>query len=248
MTTAPRNTLKARLKAGETTRGAWINFHADAVTEMAGHSGADWVLIDGEHAPYNPDGLLRQIRVLAGTPADAMVRVPTDEAWILKQVLDLGVQSIMVPVVETAAQAEAIVRACRYPPHGVRGVGPAVSRAGGYGRLSDYVQDANDEICIILQAETGKALDNLEAMAAVDGVDGIFIGPADLAASLGTGPEAVAAAIEEALARIKATGVAPGIMASRATRDHYEALGSRVTTVACDTKLMLAGLSEAFAP
>ena len=149
MTLAPVNRLKRKLKSGVRTRGAWVNFQCDAVTEMMGFSGADWVLIDAEHAPFDPTTILRQLRVLAGTTADAMVRVPGHEHWMLKQVLDMGAQSIMVPVVDTAREAEAIVSACRYPPRGRRGVGPAVSRAGGYGRMARYVDNADDELCIV---------------------------------------------------------------------------------------------------
>ena len=246
MTTAPLNTLKARLKAGEKTRGLWLDLQSDAVTEMAGHSGADWCLIDGEHAPFDPATLLRQFRVLAGTPAAAAVRVPDGQAWMLKQVLDMGVQTVIVPMIETAQEARDVVRACRYPPDGIRGVGHGVSRAGGYGRLPDYQQNANEEICVIVQAEAARAIDNIEAIAAVDGVDGIFIGPADLATDLGTGPEAVAATIEDAIGRIAAAGVAPGILTTRARRDHFEALGSRMTGVGTDARLVQSALQEAF--
>lgn len=247
MTGAPKNRLKARLKAGDQTRGLWLNFHADAVTEMAGQSGADWCLIDGEHAPFDPAGILRQLRVLAGTNAAPVVRVPDSAPWMLKQVLDMGVQTVIVPMVETPEEAHDIVAACRYPPQGIRGMGPAVARAGGYGRLPDYARNANEEICVIVQAEAGRALDNIEAIAAVEGVDGIFVGPADLAADLGAEPEAVAAAVDDAIARIAAAGVAAGIMASRATRDHFEALGATMTCVGTDARLMHAALSEVFA-
>ena len=246
MTRAPHNDLKAKLKAGAVTRGIWLNFHSDAVTEMAGHSGADWCLIDGEHAPYDPTSILRQLRVLAGTPAHVAVRVPDSQSWMLKQVLDLGVQTVLVPMVETPEDARAIVAACRYPPKGKRGVGHGVARSGGYGRLPDYKDTADDEICIIVQAEAGRALDNIEAIAAVDGIDGIFIGPADLAADLGTGPEAVSATIEDALGRIAATGVVPGILTDRAGRDGCEAAGSRMTCIGTDTGLMLHALRGVF--
>lgn len=247
MTKAQKNTLKARLKAGETTRGIWLNLQSDAVTEIAGHSGADWCVVDGEHAPFDPVTLQRQLRILEGTPANAAIRVPDDQTWMLKQVLDIGARTVIVPMVDTPDQAEAIVQACRYPPHGIRGMGPAVARVSGYGRLSDYASNANDEICIIVQAETGTALDNIEAIATVDGIDGIFIGPADMAANLGTGPKAVADAIDDAIRRIAATGLTAGILTTPDQRAHYEAQGTRMTGIASDARLMERAMAEVFA-
>lgn len=246
MTTAPHNILKQRLKMGEKTRGVWLDFHADAVAEMAGHSGADWCLIDGEHAPFDPATILQQVRVLAGTPAATIVRLPDDQIWMIKQVLDMGVQNLMVPMVETAEQAQAIVSACRYPPQGVRGVGFGVARAGGYGRLPDYARNADAELMIIVQAEAGRAIDNIEAIAAVEGIDGIFIGPADLAADLGRSAEETVPVIEDALGRIAAAGAAPGVLTNVTQAGRYEACGSRFTGVANDTRMMFGALQAVF--
>ncbi|MEM9319550.1 MAG: aldolase/citrate lyase family protein [Pseudomonadota bacterium] len=246
MTAAPINKLKARLSAGEKTRGLWLDFHADAVAEMAGNSGADWCLIDGEHAPFDPAALLTQLRVLAGTKAEPIIRVPAAEAWMLKQVLDLGVQNVMVPMIETADQAQAVVRACRYPPDGIRGVGAMVARAGGYGARTDYLVTANAQICVIVQAESARALDNIEAIAAVDGIDAIFIGPADLAADLGKPAAEVRAVIDAGIARIAAAGVAAGLVTSPADCAHFEALGAQLTSIGSDTRIMLAGLQDLF--
>lgn len=242
----PKNRLKARLAAGEKTRGLWLNTRDDTITELGGLSGADWCLIDGEHGPFDADTILRQLRVLAGTPAATVVRVPDDQAWMIKQVLDMGAQTIMVPMVDTAEQAKAIVAACRYPPHGRRGLGASIVRAGGYGLYGDYQRQASDETCIIVQAETGEALRNLEAIAGVDGVDGIFIGPADLGADLGLPSEEVDALIDATIPRITAAGCFAGIIQHRDRRDHLEDLGCTFTAVASDVALMQSALGACF--
>jgi len=213
---APKNRLKARLAAGEMQRGLWLNLGSALVAEMAGRSGFDWCLVDGEHGPWDPTAIRAQVMALAATPAEAVVRVPMAEDWVLKQVLDLGVQTVLVPMVDSADQARAVVRACRYPPDGVRGQGAGVVRASGFGATPDYTVNANGEICVLVQAESRAALDGLEEIAGVDGVDGVFIGPADLAADMGhrddpDHPE-VRAAIAAAIPRIRAAGKAAGII------------------------------------
>ncbi|MEM8881809.1 MAG: aldolase/citrate lyase family protein [Pseudomonadota bacterium] len=246
MTDAPINRLKARLVAGETTRGCWLNLRSDAATEIAGFSGADWCLIDAEHGPFDPGDVLQQIRVLAGTPADPVIRLPAAEAWMLKQALDFGAQTIMVPMIETAEAAAQVVAACRYPPAGIRGVGPSIARSGAYGARSNYVATADAQMCVVVQAESTRALDNIEAIAAVDGIDGIFIGPADLAADMQADAQKVAAAIDQGIARIAASGCAAGILASPDMCAHYEALGATMVAIATDTNVLRTGLSEIF--
>lgn len=213
---APENRLKARLAAGVVQRGLWLNLGSALVAEMAGQSGFDWCLVDGEHGPWDPTAIRAQLMALAATPAEAVVRVPVAEDWVLKQALDLGAQTVLVPMVDSAEQARAVVRACRYPPEGVRGQGALVARASGFNRIADYTVNANAEICVLVQAESRAALEALDDIAAVDGVDGVFIGPADLAADMGhrddPGHPDVRAAIAVAIPRIRAAGKAAGII------------------------------------
>lgn len=213
---APRNRLKSDLAAGRLCKGIWLNLGSPLVAELAGNSGFDWCLIDGEHGPWDPTAIRAQLMALAATPAQAVVRVPVAEDWVIKQALDLGVQTLLVPMVDSAEEAAAVVRACRYPPQGVRGQGALVARATGFNAIADYTTNANDEICILVQAESRAALVDLDRIAAVDGVDGVFIGPADLAADMGhrddPGHPDVQAAIAAAIPRIRAAGKAAGII------------------------------------
>lgn len=213
---APMNRLKADLAAGKLLRGLWLNLGSGLVAEMAGNAGFDWCLVDGEHGPWDPASIRAQLIALAATPAEAVVRVPVAEDWVLKQALDLGAQTVLVPMVDSAAQARAVVRACRYPPDGGRGQGAMVARAAGYGTVPDYTVNANAEVCILVQAESRAALAALDDIAAVEGVDGVFIGPADLAADMGhrddPGHAHVQAAIGDAIPRIRSAGKAAGII------------------------------------
>ncbi|MFV1876444.1 HpcH/HpaI aldolase family protein [Nioella sp.] len=213
---APRNSLKSELAAGRLCKGIWLNLGSPLVAELAGNSGFDWCLIDGEHGPWDPTAIRAQLMALAATPAQAVVRVPVAEDWVIKQALDLGVQTLLVPMVDSAEEAAAVVRACRYPPQGVRGQGALVARATGFNAIADYTTNANDEICILVQAESRAALADLDRIAAVKGVDGIFIGPADLAADMGhrddPGHPDVQAAIADAIPLIRAAGKAAGII------------------------------------
>jgi 4-hydroxy-2-oxoheptanedioate aldolase len=186
------------------------------VAEIAGRAGFDWCVIDMEHAPATLPLVQAQLQALAGTPAAPVVRVPVGDEWVLKQVLDLGAQSVIVPMVHDAASAARAVAAVRYPPYGRRGMGAALSRAGGWGATADYVASADAEICLIVQAESAQALHNIDAIATTDGVDVVFIGPADLAADMGHGGEtdhpAVVAAVDRIVERTRAAGKAAGII------------------------------------
>jgi 4-hydroxy-2-oxoheptanedioate aldolase len=214
---APKNNLKQAMAEGRMLRGLWLALGSETVTDIAGRAGFDWCLIDGEHAPFDPGLIRRQLMALEATGTPAVVRVPVNADWVLKQVLDLGAQTVMVPMVNSAAEAEAAVRACRYPPQGIRGDGGYTMRAGGYGAIPDYAATANDEICVIVQAETRAALSDLAAIAAVDGVDCVFFGPADLAADMGYRDNPRAPAFWDEIRRgvgvIRAAGKAAGIFA-----------------------------------
>lgn len=207
---APVNDLKTILKTGECQFGVWLTLANPTSAEIAGKAGFDWCLIDGEHGPNTLQTIAAQLQALAGTPARAVVRVPVGEDWVLKQVLDLGAQTIVVPMVHTAKQAAQVAAAVRYPGKGVRGMGAALARASDYGAIVDYVSSANDQICLFVQIESAQAVDNIDAIVATDGVDGIFVGPADLSADMGfvdqmDAPE-VLAAIDHVYARTKAAG------------------------------------------
>lgn len=220
-TKAPRNALKAALAAGEVQIGFWQGLTCAETAEISAQAGFDWLLFDGEHAPNDMAMLRDQLRAVQSGAAHPVVRTVAAEDWMLKQVLDVGYQTVLVPMVETAEQARSIVGACLYAPEGRRGVGAALARASDFGRRSGYLGSANDEICILLQVESVKAIENLDEILAVDGVDGIFIGPADLSADMGyrgqpTHPE-MRKLIRETTRRIRAAGRAPGILLGDAT-------------------------------
>lgn len=244
---APKNTLKEALTGTTCQTGLWLNLASPITAEIAGQAGFDWCLIDGEHGAYDLGTIQSQIMALAGTGTEAIVRVPVGETWILKQVLDLGVRTIMVPMVETAAQAEEMVRAVRYPPHGVRGLGATVARASGFGVISDYAANANDEICLIVQVESRAAMENIPEICAVEGVDVVFIGPADLAADMGyiadLGNEAVLNRIDAGIAAILEGGKAPGIVTfSEAAAKAYQAKGVRFLGLGSDASVFVKAL------
>lgn len=247
---APRNELKAALAAGRCMRGVWMNLGTETTAEIAGRAGFDWAVADGEHGPWDPTGLRRQLIALEGTGTAGVLRVPAAEDWIIKQALDLGAQTLLVPMIDSAAQAEAVVRACRYPPEGVRGMGAAVARAGAYGAFADYAETAAGELCIIVQAESRAAMADLEAICAVDGVDGVFIGPADLGADMGLRKEPDADALwEEVLGgirRIGKAGKAAGVLALSPHRQAQCAeAGATFLGVASDAILLQTALAEA---
>ena len=213
---APVNMLKAQLLDGQLQKGLWMGLANGAVAEMAAHAGFDWCLIDAEHGPNDLITIQSQLQAMNGAPAAAVVRVPVAEDWMLKQVLDLGAQTVRIPMIDTAEQAARAGAACKYPPHGVRGVGSALARASGYNAIPDYPTTANDQVCVMVQVESRAAIDNIDAIAGTDGVDVVFIGPADLSADMGyldqlDAPE-VEAAIAHAIARIRAAGKVAGIV------------------------------------
>ena len=244
---APQNRLKTALAEARLQTGLWLNLSSPLVAEMAGQAGFDWCLIDGEHGPWDPADIRDQLIALAGTGTEAVIRVPCDAPWVLKQVLDLGAQTVLVPMVHSAAQAGSVVRGLRYPPAGIRGHGAMVARAGGFGRITDYAATADAQICCLVQAESRAALEDIDAIAATNGVDGVFIGPADLAADMGhvTNPDhpQVRAAIANAIPRILAQGKAAGIICAPADFAHYIGLGVTFLGLGSDAMILQAGLS-----
>jgi 4-hydroxy-2-oxoheptanedioate aldolase len=174
------------------------------------------LLIDGEHAPNDLRSIVAQLQVLAARDSHAVVRPPIGETWIIKQLLDAGAQTLLVPMVESAAQAQELVDAVTYPPHGVRGVGSALARASDFAAIGGYLTTARVEICLLAQVKNRKGLAALDDILAIDGLDGVFIGPADLAADMGfigqAGQAEVKAAVTDAIERIVASGKAAGIL------------------------------------
>ncbi len=240
---APENRLKSALSRGETLYGCWAGFAAPYPTEMLAEAGFDWLVIDAEHAPNDLRTISAQLGVLRGAETQPVVRLPMGETWAIKQVLDAGAQTLLIPMVESAAQAEGLVRAMRYPPEGVRGSGAALARASRFSGIPDYICTANAQTCLMVQVETRAGLAALDEILAVEGVDVVFIGPSDLAADMGhlgdaSVPE-VQEAIKGALGRIAAAGRAPGILAlDPETAARYRDWGARFVAVGIDVVLL----------
>jgi 4-hydroxy-2-oxoheptanedioate aldolase len=240
---APINTFKQALADGKRQIGCWLCFADATATEVMGTAGFDWLVIDGEHAPNDIRSLRDQLVALEASPSHPVVRVPVGETWIIKQVLDAGAQTVLVPMVESADQARELVRACRYPPFGTRGVGASGARATRFGLVSDYVQTADEQVCLLVQVENRAGIAALDEILQVDGVDGVFIGPADLSTDMGfqgnsAAPE-VQAVIADAVARIKASGKAPGLLGTTdAAAQAYADMGAQFLAVGLDVSIL----------
>ena len=243
--TTPINPFKQALADKRPQIGLWLGL-ADAYSaEICAGAGFDWLLIDGEHAPNDVRSILAQLQAIAPYPSHPVARIPVGAGHIgttlIKQYLDLGVKTLLVPMVDTLEQAAELVRAMRYPPQGIRGM--AGARASSWGRNPAYVHEANAQVCLLVQVETALSLRHLDAIAGVEGVDGVFIGPADLSASMGhagnPGHLDVQTAIADAMARIVKSGKAAGILATNETQArHYLALGATFVAVGLDTQLL----------
>lgn len=215
---APVNALKHRLAEGQVLHGLWLGLAEPYAAEIAATASFDWLLIDGEHAPNDIRSLAAQVAVIDGKGPSPVIRLPDDDPAKIKQALDIGAQSLLIPMVDSAEQAMRCLRATRYPPEGIRGVGSALARASRFAAIPDYLQTANAQICLILQVESVKGLQALDAILAVEGVDGVFIGPSDLAADMGhlgnPGHPEVKSAVLDALRRIRRAGRAAGVLAT----------------------------------
>jgi 4-hydroxy-2-oxoheptanedioate aldolase len=238
----PVNRFKRAILANQKQIGLWSHLCSNISTEILAHCGFDWLVLDMEHSPNELPDILAQLQAMAGGSATPVVRIPWNEAVTFKRLLDIGVQSFLVPYVQTAEEAQHAVAATRYPPLGVRGYAGA-PRASGYGRIKDYAHRCAEEMCVLVQIETVEGLKNLEAIAAVEGVSGIFIGPGDLSAALGhlgnpKHPD-VLKTIDEAIRRIRACGKAPGILTGdEALAKHYVAQGCLFVAVGADQNLL----------
>ncbi|WP_394551734.1 HpcH/HpaI aldolase/citrate lyase family protein [Agromyces sp. MMS24-JH15] len=245
-------TLRDALEAAERPlAGMWVCTGSPLVAEIAAGSGLDWVLIDMEHAPNGLESVLAQLQAVAASPVTPVVRVPSHDPATIKQVLDLGAQNLLVPMVETRADAEAVVAAARYPPRGIRGVGSALGRSARWNRVEGYLAHADAHVSLFVQVETAAAVANSAEIAAVDGVDGVFVGPSDLAASMGhlgaqTHPDVVAAVLA-VFDTVRAAGKPVGVNAfDPAIAAAYLDAGARFILVGADVTLLARG-SEALA-
>jgi 4-hydroxy-2-oxoheptanedioate aldolase len=238
----PKNNLKRALLAGKPQIGLWASLSSNYTAEVIAGAGFDWLVIDTEHSPADLESVLGQLQAMARYPTTPIVRVPWNDMVTIKRYLDIGIQSLLIPQVNTIEEAKNAVAHTRYPPAGVRGIA-AATRGTMFGRIRNYFKIAQEEICVIVQAETKESLDNIEAIAAIDGVDCIFIGPGDLHASLGyTGERShkdVMPLIDDAIRRIVKTGKAPGILAdTEENARRWLALGALVVGVGSDVGLL----------
>ena len=231
--------------------GMWVCSGSPLIAELCAGSGLDWLLIDAEHSPNGLESILAQLQAVNGYPAEVLVRPPMNDTVLIKQYLDLGVQNLLFPMVNSKAEAEAAVAATRYPPQGVRGVGSALARAARWNRIPDYLARASESISVTVQIESTAAVEAVAEILAVDGVDAIFLGPSDLAASMGLlgqqeHPQ-VRAAVERCLTAATAAGKPAGVNAfNEGTARAYLAAGASFVLVGADVALLARG-SEALA-
>jgi 4-hydroxy-2-oxoheptanedioate aldolase len=244
----PVNKFKRALAQGKTQIGLWCTLASPIAAEIVSDSGFDWLLLDMEHSPNEVTDILRLLQAAQGGSASPVVRVAWNDTVLIKRVLDIGAQTILVPYVQNAAEAARAVAATRYPPEGIRGV-TGSGRASRYGRVKNYLQTANQEVGVFVQIETREALSEIEAVAAVPGVDGVFIGPSDLSASFGLigqpANPAVQEAIEKAGRRIRAAGKAAGILAGNVEDSkRYMSWGYNFVAASVDTVMLARAADE----
>ena len=245
----PTNTFKMALRQGKPQIGLWMGLADPYVAELLATTGFDCLIIDAEHSPNDPRSVLPQLQALAPYPVHAIVRPVHGSVELIKQYLDIGAQTLIIPMVESEEQARSVVAATRYPTRGVRGVGTAVTRASRWNQIDDYAGRSDDEMCVIVQVESVAAMAQLERIAAVDGVDGVFFGPADLAASMGLlgrpADPKVQDAVLKGIATVARGGKAAGTLTSdRKLARRYLDQGALVVAVGVDTTLMVKAASE----
>lgn len=238
-----KNRIKEIFNSGQFSIGLWNGIADTYAAEICAGAGFDWVLIDAEHAPFSNREILHQLQAMSGFDTGVVVRPPSGNSVLLKQLLDIGVQNFLVPMVETKEQAEQIVRSLQYPPKGIRGVGSALARAAQWKRVEGYFDKADDNLCLIVQIESVKGLENLEAICSVDGIDGVFIGPADLAGSMGylgqPMHEDVRKEVRNALRLIKSSGKVAGTLAvKKEVAEEYKNAGASFMGLGVDLVLL----------
>ena len=244
------NAFKKHLLAGEPQIGLWLSIPSAFTAEICATAGFDWLLLDGEHTPSTIQIVLSQLQALGGYPnSHPIVRPVIGDPVLIKQLLDVGVQTLLVPMVDDGKQAAELVRATRYPPHGFRGVGYGTARVSRWDLRTDYPNVANEEVCLLVQAETKTAIEHLDEICATSGVDGVFLGPADLAAAYGhlgnpAHPD-VQAVIEQGITTILKHGKAPGILTTDETlAKRYLSLGAKFVAVGLEARVLARGVRE----
>jgi 4-hydroxy-2-oxoheptanedioate aldolase len=243
-----QNPFKQALKSGRLQIGFWHSLASHIVVEILADSGFDWILLDTEHAPNELPMVHTQLMAASRGTAHPVVRPAWNDPVIIKRLLDIGAQSLLIPYVETEEEARRAVMSVRYPPEGFRGFA-GQARASRYGRIKGYHAAANAQICLLVQVETKRGLENLEKIARVEGVDGVFVGPGDLSAALGylgqpNHPEIVKI-IDNTIRRIKDAGCAPGILTGDPDlAQHYIQLGCLFAAVGSDTGLLARGADQ----
>jgi 4-hydroxy-2-oxoheptanedioate aldolase len=237
------NKFKHALQGNKPLFGLWQGIPNTTVAEIGAGAGFDWVLIDSEHAPFDVQSIMAHLQAISIYPVSPIVRPVEGDTALIKQLLDVGVQTLLVPMVNNAAQAKAIVAATRYPPQGIRGLGTSMARAANWNREPDYLTKANNEMCVLVQIETIEGLKNVEEISAVEGVDGVFFGPSDLSASMGylgnPGHPDVVKSISKAFQQVHALGKQTGVLAvTKALADSYIESGAKFIGVGVDASLL----------
>ncbi|MGH8278867.1 MAG: aldolase/citrate lyase family protein [Gammaproteobacteria bacterium] len=249
---AIKNPFKHALQTGKRQIGLWAALADPYVIEVLATAGFDWLLIDNEHAPNDVRTTLSQLQALAAYPTAAVVRPAHGDTALIKKYLDIGVQTLLVPMVDSAEQAQQVVAATRYSPRGVRGVGSSLARASRWNAVPDYLHTASDELCVLVQAESTMALQNLATIARVDGVDGVFFGPSDLSASMGligqSGAAAVRKVVGDGIRLVHDAGKAAGVLTSDVElAKEYLAAGATFVAVGSDIGLLRASTARLLA-
>jgi len=245
----PRNEFKRALAERRAQIGLWVGLADAYATELLAGTGFDWLAIDAEHSPNDLRTVLGQLQAVAAYPVHPVVRVVDDDPSMIKQYLDIGARTLLVPMVETAQQAARIVASTRYPPQGFRGVGSALARASRWNQVANYLHDCERELCVLVQVESLKGMEHLAAIADTPGVDGVFFGPADLAASMGllgrSADPRVTSAIEEGMRAVGAAGKAAGVLTiDTAAARRYLQAGASFVAVGLDTTLLVQGARD----
>ncbi len=244
----PENRFKRAIAQGQQQIGLWSTLCNATTAEIIGHAGFDWILLDTEHSPNEPPDLVAQLQAMQTSTTTPIVRVAWNDPVLIKRVLDIGAQSLLIPFVQNRAEAERAVAATRYPPDGFRGISTG-SRAAAYGRNKDYVRTAGAEICVLVQVETKAAVEALDEIVATPGLDGVFVGPNDLAASLGhlgdTGHDEVQATIGRVLEACKRGGKPAGYLTGNEAEAHkWLDAGFTFVAVGTDNGLLARGADE----
>jgi 4-hydroxy-2-oxoheptanedioate aldolase len=245
----PVNGFKQALRERCVQFGLWVGLANAYGAEICAGAGFDWLVLDAEHGPNTVQTLLAQLQAVTPHGTHAVVRATSGDPAHLKQLLDIGAATVLVPMVESAEQARALVRAVRHPPEGIRGVSTVLARAAQWGRYEDYLERANDEVCLVVQIESAAALAHVDSIARVDGVDGLLIGPSDLAATLGhrgrSSHAEVRTAIDRAIREAIAAGKPVGILTTdeKLARE-FVAAGCTFVAVGVDTALLARATSD----